>query len=150
MDLQAITLLSVAKWVHLVLFSTALGGGAACLIISGLEESDPAYKGLSAALWKSLVNWSLRISVIVGVLLLILNMQMGENLFVNRYFHYKLLFVFVVLGLSESASKSLAVGKRTLALSSVIVIALIGFIIENQQIFGQIQPKETTTIQSMQ
>ncbi|MEZ0120387.1 MAG: hypothetical protein SGVNAXEH_000519 [Holophagaceae bacterium] len=150
MDLQAITLLSVAKWVHLVLFGTALGGGAACLIISGLEESDSAYKGLSAALWKSLVNWSLRLTFIVGMLLLILNMQMGQSPFLNKYFHYKLLFVFVLLGLSESASKSLATGKRTLALSCVIVIALIGFIIENQQIFGQTIPREITAVQSEQ
>jgi uncharacterized membrane protein len=150
MDFQTITLLSVMKWVHLILFATALGGGSACLIISGLEEKDPSFKGLSAALWKSLVNWSLRLTFIIGILLLFLNIQIGQSPFVNKYFHYKLLLVFVVLGLSESAIKGLAIGKRTLALWCVITMVLIGFIIENQQIFGQLKPRESTNKQSTQ
>lgn len=138
MDLSLLNALSIVKWLHLVLFGVALGGSVVCLMISGLEASDSTYRGLAAALWKQVVNWSLRVTFIIGLIALGLKMNQGINPFLERYLHFKLLLVFILLGLSEVASKQLSKNIRTAALLSTILLLLISFIIENKELFGTI------------
>lgn len=127
----------ILKWIHLL--SLVLGGGGAmvCLLLLGLEESDPAYKGLSAALWRKVVAWGFRFAFITGLVILGMKIKNLEQPFAAYYLHIKLVLVVALLGVSESATKSLAKGKRGAALLAIALFLLITFVVSTKETYGR-------------
>ena len=104
---------SIVRWLHFILLSMAGGGAVVALLLSGYEDEKPDLRGLAATIWKRTVTWGFRLALLAGIGLLILNIQSGNNLFLQRYFHFKLTLVLILLVLSEMAPKALALVSPT-------------------------------------
>lgn len=124
------------RWLHVACF--AIGGGAAvaALMISGLEDDREDLRGLSAALWKLLVAWSFRIAVLLGAVLLAMRIARGDRPFDQFYLVLKLVFVILLLAVSELSPKSLARAKRGAPLLAVLLFLLASFVAINARAFG--------------
>ncbi|WP_026854124.1 hypothetical protein [Geothrix fermentans] len=134
LKLEAVNLV---RWLHFV--TLAVGGGAAvvALLLSGFEEGREEIRGLAATVWAKVVAWSFRLALVAGIGLLILMIQGGQNpLKHGHYFHIKLLLVVVLLGLSETAPKALAAGKRGSALLALVLFLASSFTVYNKGLFG--------------
>lgn len=135
LKLEAINLL---RWLHFV--TLAAGGGAAivALLLSGFEEGREDLRGLAATVWAKVVVWAFRLALILGIALLVMMIQHGQNPFKNGYyFHVKLLLVVILVGLSEMTPKLLAVGKRGTALLVLVIFFAASFVVYNKGLFGQ-------------
>jgi uncharacterized membrane protein len=149
LKLETVNLL---RWLHFV--AITLGGGAAvvALLLSGFEEDREDLRGLAATVWAKVVVWSFRLALVVGVVLLIVMMQGGQNPLKNgHYFHIKLLLVLVLLALSEMAPKALAAGKRGAALLVVVLFLATSFTVFNKGLFNgrpKTGPEMTVTAES--
>ncbi len=149
LKLEAVNLI---RWLHFV--AIALGGGAAvvALLLSGFEEDREDLRGLAATIWAKVVVWSFRLALVVGVALLIVMMQGGQNPLRNgHYFHLKLLLVLVLLALSEMAPRALASGKRGAALLVVVLFLATSFTVFNKGLFNghpKAGPEMTVTADS--
>lgn len=134
LKLEAVNLV---RWLHFV--TLAVGGGAAvvALLLSGFEEGREEIRGLAATVWAKVVAWSFRLALVAGIGLLILMIQGGQNpLKHGHYFHIKLLLVIVLVGLSETAPKALAAGKRGSALLALVLFLASSFTVYNKGLFG--------------
>ncbi|HJV49213.1 MAG TPA: hypothetical protein VJ549_08070 [Geothrix sp.] len=132
---------NVLRWLHFVVL--AAGGGAAvvALLLSGFEEGKEELRGLAATVWAKFVAWPFRLALIVGIVLLVMLIQGGQNPLKNgHYFHIKLLLVFVLVGLSEMTPKALAAGKRGSALLALVLFLAASFTVYNKGLFGS-RPK---------
>ncbi|MBK9795378.1 MAG: hypothetical protein IPP58_02570 [Holophagaceae bacterium] len=139
LKLEAVNIL---KWIHFL--ALAFGGGAAvvALLLSGFEEGREDLQGLAATVWAKVVAWSFRLALLVGIALLVVLMQNGQNPFkAGIYFHIKLTLVFVLIGLSEMTPKALAVGKRGSALLVVVLFMAVTFTVFNKGLFRREAPK---------
>ncbi len=135
LKLEAVNLI---RWLHFV--TIAAGGGAAivALLLSGFEEGREDLRGLAATVWSKVVVWAFRLALIAGIVLLVMMIQHGQNPFRNgHYFHIKLLLVVILVGLSETAPKALAVGKRGAALLVLLLFLAASFTVYNKALFGQ-------------
>ncbi len=133
LKLEAINLV---RWLHFV--ALAVGGGAAVvvLLLSGFEEGREDLQGLAATVWSKVVAWAFRLALVVGIVLLVLMMQGGQNPFkAGIYFHIKLTLVFVLVGLSEMTPKALAAGKRGSALLTLVLFLAVAFTVFNKGLF---------------
>lgn len=126
----------ILKWIHLLTLVLGGGGAMVCLLLLGLEESDPAYKGLAAALWRKVVTWSFRLALITGIVILGMKLKNLEQPFAAYYLHIKLTLVVILLGVSESATKSLAKGKRGAALLTIGLFLVITFVVSTKRTYG--------------
>lgn len=134
LKLEAVNLV---RWLHFV--ALAVGGGAAvvALLLSGFEEGREDLRGLAATVWSKVVSWAFRLALVAGIALLVLMMQGGQNpLKAGHYFHIKLLFVVLLLGLSEMSPKALAAGKRGAALFAMVLFLASSFVVYNKGLFG--------------
>jgi len=134
LKLEAVNLV---RWLHFV--TLTVGGGAAvvALLLSGFEEGREEIRGLAATVWAKVVAWSFRLALVAGIGLLILMIQGGQNpLKHGHYFHIKLLLVVILLGLSETAPKALAAGKRGSALLALVLFLASSFTVYNKGLFG--------------
>ena len=133
LKLEAVNLV---RWLHFV--ALTVGGGAAivALLLSGFEEGKEDIQGLAATIWAKVVAWAFRLALVVGIALLVLMIQGGQNPFkAGTYFHIKLTLVFLLLGLSEMTPKALAKGKRGSALVVVVLFLAASFTVFNKGLF---------------
>ena len=113
--------------------AAAVAGQHLCGVEDGREEN----RGLAATVWAKVVAWSFRLALVAGIGLLILMIQGGQNpLKHGHYFHIKLLLVVILLGLSETAPKALAAGKRGSALLALVLFLASSFTVYNKGLFG--------------
>ena len=127
---------SIVRWLHFILLSMAGGGAVVALLLSGYEDEKPDLRGLAATIWKRTVTWGFRLALLAGIGLLILNIQSGNNLLLQRYFHIKLTLVLIVLVLSEMAPKALALGRRGAAMLALLLFLLASFVVYNKELFS--------------
>lgn len=127
---------NLLKWMHFIALSMIGGGAVVALLISGFEDEREDLRGLAATIWKQVVCWGFRLSLLLGVVLLVLKYLKGVNPFLEYYLHLKLTLVVIIFPLVEMAPKALAVGKRGAALLSLLVFLLISFAVYNKSAFG--------------
>jgi hypothetical protein len=127
------------KWMHIL--AMAMGGGSAMvvLILVGLEDSREDLKGLTALLWRRTAAWAFRIALVLGIVLLTLRIQAGDQPFEAIYLHWKMPLVILLLACSEMAPKSLAAGKRGAALLAFMFFLFATFVSVNQAAFGTLR-----------
>ncbi|MBI1751320.1 MAG: hypothetical protein HY014_07885 [Acidobacteria bacterium] len=143
LKLEAINLV---RWLHFVALSVGGGAAVVTLLLSGFEEGREDLRGLAATVWSKVVAWSFRLALVAGIALLVLMLQAGGNpLKDGHYFHIKLLLVLVMLGLSETAPKALATGKRGSALIVLVLFLAASFTVYNKGLFGT-RPKASLDI----
>jgi hypothetical protein len=136
---------SLVKWLHFV--GLAIGGGAmvVALLLSGFEEEREDLRGLAATVWKKMVTWPFRLTLILGLALWAIRYHQNINLFWFSYFHWKLLLVAGLLAMSEMAPRTLAAGKRGAALLGLLLFLLATFVTINGSAFPQkIRPAQET------
>jgi hypothetical protein len=142
------------KWFHFVAIALYGGSAMVALLLSGLEDTEEAFKGIAAAVWSKVVVWSLRIAVLSGLVLLFLEMRAGSNPFAARYFVYKIVFAIIMLGVTETGVRPLAKGKRGAAMLAIVLFLLASFTVINKRAFGgrvyKEAPYSTTTTPAMQ
>lgn len=124
------------RWIHFLCAGLAGGGMVMCLMVSGFEDTREDLRGLAAALWSRVVAWCLRIAVLVGLVLVGWMSRLGGNPFTDYWLWVKLVLVLVLFGLSESAPKALAAGKRGGALLAMLLFLLVTFVTFNRGVFG--------------
>jgi uncharacterized membrane protein len=124
------------KWMHIL--AMAMGGGSAMiiLILVGFEESRDDLKGLTAVLWRRTTAWAFRAALVLGVALLVMRFQAGDQPFAALYLHWKLVLVVLLLACSEMAPKSLGKGKRGAALLAFMFFLFATCVSVNHEAFG--------------
>jgi uncharacterized membrane protein len=129
-------LYDIIKWLHLV--ALAMGGGAAMvvLILVGFEADREDLKGLTAVLWKRTVSWAFRIAVLLGLILLAIKIQRGDQPFDHLYLHWKLALVVVMLAFSEMSPRALGNNRRGAPLLAFLLFLLVTFVAVNGNAFG--------------
>ena len=129
--------ISLIKWLHFILLTTAGGGAIVALLLSGFEDEHEDLRGLAATIWKRTATWGFRLAVLAGISALLIHMKNGNNLLLERFMHIKLTLVLILLACSEMAPKGLAAGKRGAAMAALLLFLLASFIMYNQGIFGR-------------
>jgi hypothetical protein len=133
---------NVLRWIHFLAMAFGSGAAVVALLLSGFEEGREDIQGLAATVWAKVVAWSFRLALVVGIALLVVLMQNGQNPFkAGIYFHIKLTLVFVLIGLSEMTPKALAAGKRGSALLVVVLFMAVTFTVFNKGLFRKDVPK---------
>jgi uncharacterized membrane protein len=133
---------NLVRWMHFVAMSFGSGAAVVALLLSGFEEGREDLRGLAATVWAKVVAWSFRLALILGIVLLIMQLQNGQNPFkAGSYFHIKLTLVFFLIGLSEMTPKALAKGRRGSALLVVVIFLAIGFTVFNKGLFRKDLPR---------
>jgi hypothetical protein len=139
LKLEAINIL---RWIHFLAMSFGIGAAVVALLLSGFEEGKEDLQGLAATVWAKVVSWSFRVTLLVGIVLLVMLMQSGVNPFkAGFYLHIKLTLVFIFIGLSEMTPKALAAGKRGSALLVVVLFLAVTFTVFNKSMFRKDAPK---------
>lgn len=127
---------NVVRWLHFVLLTGAGGGAVVALLLSGFEEGREDLQGLAATVWSKVVVWSFRLALLVGIALLVVLLQSGQNPFkAGFYLHLKLTLVFILVALSEMTPKALATGKRGSALLVLVLFIATAFVVFNKGLF---------------
>lgn len=124
------------RWIHFLCAALAGGGMVVCLMVSGFEDTREDLRGLAAALWARIVSWGLRLALLTGIGMTVWALKMGANPFVQNWLWVKVALVVVLFGLSESAPKALASGKRGGALLATLLFLLASFATFNKPVFG--------------
>ena len=133
---------NILKWIHFLTMAFGSGAAVVVLLLSGFEEGREDIQGLAATVWAKVVAWSFRAALLVGIALLVVLMQNGQNPFkAGIYFHIKLTLVFVLIGLSEMTPKALAAGRRGSALLVVVLFLAVTFTVFNKGLFRKDAPK---------
>jgi hypothetical protein len=129
-------LFDLVKWLHFISFAIAGGASVVALLLSGLEDDREDLRGLSAVLWKQVVTWGFRTALITGGILLTMKLSRGDHPFDAYYLHLKLVFVILLLAMSEMSPKPLARAKRGAALMALLMFLLATFVVINKDAFG--------------
>jgi len=133
---------NILRWLHFLAMSFGSGAAVVALLLSGFEEGREDLQGLAATVWAKVVAWSFRLALVVGIILLVVLMQNGQNPFkAGFYLHIKLTLVFILVGLSEMTPKALAAGKRGSALLVVVLFMAVSFTVFNKGLFRKDAPK---------
>lgn len=133
--------MDLVRWLHVIALSAGFGGALVTLLLSGFEEGREDIQGLAATVWAQVVRWGFRLAVVAGAALFVLHLRAGHNPFSDGYyFHLKLTLVLVLLGLSETAPKALAAGRRGSALLVVVCFLAATFVVFNNGLFA-VKPK---------
>jgi len=129
-------LFDMVRWFHFV--ALAIGGGAAvtALMISGLEDAQEEYRGLSATLWQKVVSWCFRIAFLVGIALLVVQFRSGSCPFHARYMMIKPVLALAMLAFSEMSPKALARARRGAPLLAILLFLLTSLLTINGKAFG--------------
>lgn len=131
----------LVTWLHVLAMATAGGGAITALLLSGLEDAQPEYRGLAAAIWSRVVVWGTRLAVVFGVILLVLKLREHYPLFTFRAFHLKLTAAILMAGLAEMSTKTLAKGKKGAALLMLVLFLVTTFAALNRSVLGFSLPK---------
>lgn len=127
----------VLRWLHFLTLGVGLGAAVVALLLSGFEEGREDLQGLAATIWSKVVTWAIRLSIVVGIALLVLAIQGGRNPMKNgSYFHLKMLLVLILAGLTEMTPKALAAGRRGSALLVLVLFLATSFIVFNKTLLG--------------
>ncbi len=126
----------ILRWLHLICFVLAGGGAMVSLLLLGLEEAEPAYRGLAAALWRKVVAWGFRLALVTGLILLGLKLKNLEQPFAAYYFHIKLTLVVLLFAVAETGARSLAKGKRGAALLTIGLFLVTTFVVATKRTWG--------------
>lgn len=130
-------LFDLIKWLHFISLAVAGGAAVSALLISGLEDDQEAMRGLAPTLWKMVTAWGFRLAFITGGILLTLKISAGTHPFDNRYLHWKLSLVVLLLVMSELSPKALARAKRGAPLMALLLFLLATFVTINGRAFGR-------------
>ena len=128
--------LNMIQWIHFLCVAVAGGGMVMCLMVSGFEDTKEDIRGLAAVLWSRIVSWSFRLALLTGIGMVGWMQRLGYHLFADYWIWVKLGLVVVLFGLSESAPKALAAGKRGGALLAMLIFLLATFTAYNRTMFG--------------
>jgi len=139
---------SLLKWFHFLMLVLAGGAMPVCLLLSGFEDTHEDVRGLSAAIWKRLVVWGMRLAVLFGVVVLVALIVNGGKPFSQPHLMFKIgLAPFMVL-LCETAPKSLGAGKRGVAMVAMILFLLTSFIASNGKAFFEPKPEPAAAVEA--
>ena len=132
-----IDVVDLLRWLHFLTLGVGVGAAVVVLLLSGFEEGREDLQGLAATVWSKVVTWAIRLSIVVGIALLVLAIQGGRNPMKNgSYFHMKMLLVLILAGLTEMAPKALAAGRRGAALLMLVLFLGTSFVVFNKTLFG--------------
>lgn len=147
--MPAFNVLEMLTWLHVVAMATFGGAAITALLLSGLEEAQPEYRGLAATIWSKVACWGARLALLFGIALLVFKLKDQYPVFAARAFHFKLLTAIAMVGLAEAAPRALARGKRGAALLAVVCFLLTSFLALNKSPFGFTQPKAAPAAPAM-
>jgi hypothetical protein len=126
----------LVKWLHFACLATAGGAAVVAILLSGLEDDREDLRGLAATLWKQVVAWGFRLTVVFGLILLAMGLHRGDRPFDSRYFPLKMVLVALLLVMSEISPRSLALAKRGAPLIALLMFLLSTFVVINGNAFG--------------
>jgi hypothetical protein len=129
-------LFNLVKWFHFVTMSIGAGAMVVALLVSGMEEDQPEFRGLAPMIWKKVVAWSFRLAFLSGVVLIGILSMKGGHPFDFRYLWIKMPMVVLLLAASEMASKPLTRGKYGAALLALALFLLTSLLAYNKFAFG--------------
>ena len=133
LKLDAVDLL---RWLHFLAMGAGFGAALVALLLSGFEEGREDLQGLAATVWSRVVAWAFRLALVVGVVLFVQMMRVGQNpLALGPAFHAKLLLAVILVGLSEATPSALARGRRGSALLAVVLFLAASFLMFNRGLF---------------
>lgn len=124
------------RWMHFLCAALAAGGMVVCLLVSGFEDTREDLRGLAAALWSRVVSWGVRLALLLGIGMIGWMHKLGGNPFNDYWLWVKLVLVLALAGVSETAPKALAAGKRGGALLALLLVLLASFTVFNRSVFG--------------
>lgn len=128
--------LDLLRWLHFVAMAAGFGAGIVALLLSGFEEGREDLQGLAATVWSRVVAWAFRLALVVGAVLFVHMMRVGQNpLALGPAFHAKLLLALLLVGVSEAAPGALARGRRGAALLAVVLFLAATFLMFNRGLF---------------
>jgi len=129
-------LFNLVKWFHFLTMAIGAGAMVVALLISGMEEDQEAFRGLSALLWKKVVAWAFRLAFLMGIILIGILSQHGGRPFDARYLWIKLPMVVLLLAATEMSAKTLVKGRRGAALLALLLFLLVSLVAHNSASFG--------------
>ena len=131
---------SLLRWFHFIALVFAGGSMPICLLLSGFEDTREDIRGLSAAIWKKVTIWALRFAVIFGAALFFLHLIHGGKPFTQPHLMFKLGAAPILILLSETTPKFLAVGKRGSAMLAMVLFLMASFLASNGKAFLSPEP----------
>lgn len=123
----------MVRWLHFLCAALIGGGMAACLLVSGFEDTREDLRGLAAALWARIVAWPMRLGALVGIGL-VGWMHRGMP---DRWLLVKMVLALALVGVSEATPKALATGKRGGAMLALLLFLLATFTVGNRSVFAR-------------
>ena len=126
----------LVKWLHFACLTIAGGASVVALLLSGFEDDREDIRGLAATLWKMVVAWGFRLAVASGIILLAMSISRGDHPLDSYSFRLKLIFVFLLLVMSELSPRSLALAKRGAPLIALLMFLFATFVVINKYAFG--------------
>lgn len=124
------------RWMHFLCSAVAGGGMVMCLLVSGFEDTREDLRGFAAVLWSRVVAWGLRLALLLGLGMVGWVSKLGGHPFNDYWLWVKLGLVLALIGVSETAPKALAAGKRGGALLALLLFLLATFSAYNRSVFG--------------
>jgi hypothetical protein len=128
---------SLIGWLHFIFLVLVGGSIPVCLILSGFEDTHEDIRGLSAVIWKKLTRWGMRLAILCGLALFVVEMAKGEKPFAQPHLMFKLGIGAVMVFLSESTPKALGIGKRGSATLALMIFIFTSFIASNHEAFSK-------------
>jgi hypothetical protein len=126
---------SLLRWFHILTLALAGGAMPVCLLLSGFEDTREDVRGLSAAVWRKMAVWGMRLAVLFGVAVLAANIAGGGRPFSQPHLMFKIgMAPFLVL-LCETAPKKLGAGRRGAAMGAMMLFLLTSFVASNGRAF---------------
>jgi hypothetical protein len=126
---------SLLRWFHFLMLVLAGGAMPVCLLLSGFEDSREDLRGLSAAVWRKMAVWGMRLAILFGVAVVAASIANDGKPFSQPHLMFKIgIAPFLVL-LCETAPKSLGAGRRGAAIGAVMLFLLTSFIASNGRAF---------------
>jgi hypothetical protein len=132
---------SLVRWVHFIMLALAGGAMPVCLMLSGFEDTQEEIRGLSAVIWKKVARWGIRLAVLAGIALLVLQIINGGKPFSHPHLMFKLGIAPILVLLCETAPKALGAGKRGAAMLAVVIFVLVSFVASNGRAFFEAKPE---------
>jgi len=129
-------LFNLVKWLHFLAMAIGSGAMVVALLISGMEEDQDVFRGLSPLIWKKVVAWSFRLALLTGIVLIGILSQHGGRPFDARYLWIKLPLVLALLAACEMAPKAMVAGRRGAPLVALLLFLLVSLVAHNKYSFG--------------
>jgi hypothetical protein len=131
---------SLLRWFHFLMLVLAGGAMPVCLLLSGFEDTREDVRGLSAAVWKKMAVWGVRLAILLGVAALVANIVKGGKPFLQPHLMFKIGVAPLLVLLCEAAPKKLGEKKRAAAMGAIMLFLLMSFIALNGRAFSAPEP----------